>query len=198
MILMDSQCCTLESDADQQWSATDTVLSNNYFFSIITESQRKEKTCLPFQLGLSNNNYQQLKQFLLHDKISTALNQASPEEDLRQELLTMRGDEWIDLRNLLIGNRSKQLITEIWMAEIVAAACLGGDHLWRDLGLPDRESLSVLLNNNFHPLAKKNTRDMKWKKFFYKQLCEQEGSYVCRAPSCEVCKAYDDCFGLEE
>jgi NifQ. len=40
--------------------------------------------------------------------------------------------------------------------------------------------------------------DMKWKKFIYKQLCEAEGLYVCRAPSCEVCKDYDQCFGKEE
>jgi nitrogen fixation protein NifQ len=38
---------------------------------------------------------------------------------------------------------------------------------------------------------------MKWKKFLYRQLCLEEGIYVCRAPSCEVCKDYDLCFGPE-
>ncbi len=39
---------------------------------------------------------------------------------------------------------------------------------------------------------------MKWKKFIYKQLCITEGIYTCRAPSCEVCADYADCFGPEE
>jgi nitrogen fixation protein NifQ len=52
--------------------------------------------------------------------------------------------------------------------------------------------------DNFEPLALRNDKDMKWKKFLYKQLCEAEGIYVCRAPSCEVCVDYDNCFGNEE
>jgi nitrogen fixation protein NifQ len=39
---------------------------------------------------------------------------------------------------------------------------------------------------------------MKWKKFLYKQLCEEEGLYVCRAPSCQVCVDYERCYGSEE
>lgn len=84
------------------------------------------------------------------------------------------------------------------MAAIVAAACMGSDHLWEDLGLWSRADLSRLMNHNFPALAAKNDRDMKWKKFLYKQLCLEEGIYVCRAPSCEVCKDYDRCFGSEE
>lgn len=158
---------------------------------------------MPFHLGLSLSNYALLNQFLCDDSLNDSnaahfFHQKEPDEDLRQELLTIRRDEWVDLRELLVKNRSHKAATEMWMAEIVAAACLGGDHLWRDLGLPNRQALSVLLDNNFHPLAKDNTKDMKWKKFFYKKLCEQDGGYVCRAPSCEQCKAYDDCFGLED
>jgi nitrogen fixation protein NifQ len=84
------------------------------------------------------------------------------------------------------------------MAAIVAAACMGSDHLWEDLGLWSRADLSRLMSHNFPALAAKNTRDMKWKKFLYKQLCLEEGIYVCRAPSCEVCRDYDLCFGREE
>ena len=40
--------------------------------------------------------------------------------------------------------------------------------------------------------------DMKWKKFFYKQLCQTEGIHTCRAPSCEVCADYQACFGPED
>lgn len=81
---------------------------------------------------------------------------------------------------------------------IIVAACLGCDHLWQDLGLWDRSELSALLKQNFPQIAARNSKDMKWKKFLYKQLCEAEGLYVCRAPSCEVCKDHALCFGPEE
>ena len=51
---------------------------------------------------------------------------------------------------------------------------------------------------HFSALALRNNQDMKWKKFLYKQLCEQEGINACRAPSCEVCTDYLKCFGPEE
>jgi nitrogen fixation protein NifQ len=39
---------------------------------------------------------------------------------------------------------------------------------------------------------------MKWKKFFYKQLCEREGVNACKAPSCAACDDYSKCFGSED
>jgi nitrogen fixation protein NifQ len=85
-----------------------------------------------------------------------------------------------------------------WLIAILVAACLGSDHLWQDLGLWNRSELSGLLEHNFPELAARNQRDMKWKKFLYKQLCEAEGLYLCRAPSCEVCLDYSNCFGDEK
>jgi nitrogen fixation protein NifQ len=84
-----------------------------------------------------------------------------------------------------------------WMAEIIAAGCMGSDHLWQDLGLWNRAELSRLMEQNFPALAQRNCRDMKWKRFLYKQLCETEGIYTCRSPSCEVCVDYHACFGPE-
>ena len=85
-----------------------------------------------------------------------------------------------------------------WITSILVAGCLGEDHLWQDLGLWSRQELSALIAYNFPPLASANHRDMKWKKFLYKQLCEEEGIYVCRAPSCDVCVDYPRCFGSED
>ncbi|MDD4914406.1 MAG: nitrogen fixation protein NifQ [Methylococcales bacterium] len=85
-----------------------------------------------------------------------------------------------------------------WLIGLIVTACLGSNHLWQDLGLWSREDLSDMLGNNFPELKVLNGRNMKWKKFLYKQLCEAEGIYVCRAPSCEVCKDYVHCFGPEE
>ncbi|MDD5272263.1 MAG: nitrogen fixation protein NifQ [Methylovulum sp.] len=81
--------------------------------------------------------------------------------------------------------------------DLVVAACLGSDHLWQDMGLWNRGQLTALLQYNFPELAAKNDKDMKWKKFLYKQLCESEGLYLCRVPSCDVCIDYSKCYGNE-
>lgn len=107
-------------------------------------------------------------------------------------------DEFNDLLQLLLDHRAKADEHHRHVAHLVATACMGGDHLWQDLGLPDRKALSALLTGHFPTLANKNTGDMKWKKFFYKQLCEREGINACRAPSCAACCDYAKCFGAEE
>jgi nitrogen fixation protein NifQ len=109
-----------------------------------------------------------------------------------------RAAELKDLRELLLSNCSGRSEAERWMAEIVTAGCTGSDHLWQDLGLWRRADLTKLMRDNFEPLALRNVKDMKWKKFLYKQMCDAEGIYVCRSPSCEVCVDYDNCFGSEE
>lgn len=114
-----------------------------------------------------------------------------------RSLDAQRKDEISDLHILLTNNRTGRCDSEIWMTDIVVAGCLGSDHLWQDLGLWQRADLSKLMLDNFEPLAKRNTKDMKWKKFLYKQLCETDGIYICRAPSCEVCADYHNCFGPE-
>lgn len=109
-----------------------------------------------------------------------------------------RNDECEEVYKLLLGHRANNSESELWMAQIVAVACQAQDHLWQDMGLWSRNQLSELFMHNFPSLTLMNTKNMKWKKFIYKQLCITEGIYTCRAPSCEVCADYDQCFGDEE
>ena len=102
------------------------------------------------------------------------------------------------MRHLLLSHRAGRDLSEIHMAEIVCTACLGSNHLWEDLGLFNRKELTALMRRNFPTLAARNVKDMKWKKFLYKQLCIMEGIYVCRAPSCEECTDYHVCFSPED
>lgn len=83
------------------------------------------------------------------------------------------------------------------VARAIAAGCLGDQHLWRDMRLPDRAALRELLETYFASLAAINDRDMRWKKFLYKCLCRWEGFGTCRAPSCGECSSYEECFGPE-
>jgi nitrogen fixation protein NifQ len=115
-----------------------------------------------------------------------------------EELDSSRADERKELVDLMWSHCTRKNESVQGMAQIVAVGCMGSNHLWQDLGLWSRDDLSILMAHNFPKLATKNNRDMKWKKFLYKQLCIQEGIYSCRAPSCEVCKDYDACFSVEE
>ena len=109
-----------------------------------------------------------------------------------------RADEREELVRLMLMHRAGDDPSEVWMAHVVAAACMASDHLWQDLGLPARGELTALMRRNFPTLAARNVKDMKWKRFLYKQLCEAEGIYTCRAPSCQVCTDYHACFGPED
>lgn len=108
-----------------------------------------------------------------------------------------RRDERKDLVQLLLMHKARSSPSEVWMAHVLAAGCMASDHLWEDLGLRARPQLTELMRRNFPSLAARNVKDMKWKRFLYKQLCEAEGIYTCRAPSCEVCTDYHVCFGPE-
>ena len=103
-----------------------------------------------------------------------------------------------DLRELLLENRSRGVIEEKWLAAIIARRSLRPDHLWQDLGLFNRSDLSRLLHRHFEPLAQRNVRDMKWKKFFYRELCLRDNIVICKAPVCDVCADFASCFGSED
>ena len=181
--------------------------NNSRWLAQMVRSQRSGRTCLPHFLGLSPVDYHWMTHHLLLGRqrrlpLASLWQQHEDdlryEQDLRQQLLELRRDEWNEIRYLLRDNRAGHNDCELLLADIIAAGCLGGDHLWRDLGLITRAELSALMLQNFTALALANSGDMKWKKFFYKQLCEQGGGYVCRAPSCDQCQAYEDCFGPED
>ena len=109
-----------------------------------------------------------------------------------------RHEEMQDLLALLLEHRSNQREEATWLAYAIAAGCTGGNHLWQDMGLTGRHALSDLLKHNFTALHDKNVANMKWKKFFYKQLCDRAEVNLCKAPSCQVCNDFQQCFGPED
>ncbi|MEO5374097.1 MAG: nitrogen fixation protein NifQ [Alphaproteobacteria bacterium] len=102
-----------------------------------------------------------------------------------------------DLRRLMLDHRSRGTIEEAWLAHIIARRSQGANHLWQDMGLSNRGEISTLLDRHFHTLAAKNTGNMKWKKFFYRQLCHRADVTLCTSPNCEVCDDFTNCFGDE-
>jgi nitrogen fixation protein NifQ len=80
---------------------------------------------------------------------------------------------------------------------MVARRAMQPEHLWEDLGLRSRAELSRLLMRHFEPLARDNTRNMRWKRFFYRKLCEDDGMVMCSTPVCSQCGDFAECFGEE-
>jgi nitrogen fixation protein NifQ len=107
-------------------------------------------------------------------------------------------DEFHDIVELLLDARLAPTEQRAWLSYTIATAAMGANHLWQDLGLPNRTLLSQLLNENFPKLAAKNVGDMKWKKFFYRQLCERAEIFICKSPNCAICTDYEICFAVEE
>ena len=147
---------------------------------------------LPDFLGLEPDQFIDLKDTYFQDCALPVQAESGSQLDFSRML------EKEDLVNLLKQYSRPNTLEMDWMIAIIVAGCLGSDHLWQDLGLWSRPQLSAMLQYNFPELAAKNNQDMKWKKFLYKQLCEAEGLYLCRAPSCNVCIDYPKCYGSEE
>jgi len=175
---------------------------NSHYCKQIVLAQLSGKIVLPYALGLNNADYQVLIETLNDEKIKQKEAQWHQESAayLRQraefcgEMFAMKQAECDDLITLLNHHRDPQVPLSQAMAVIVATACLTQFHLWESLGLSDRAQLATLLQYNFPSLHALNTHNMRWKRFFYHQLCAQEGSYLCKAPSCEECKSYHECF----
>lgn len=146
---------------------------------------------LPEWLGLEAAEFDQLHQHFFGPASSL---RATP---WQQRLDARLDDLHHEIVLLLLRDARDDSQAVHWIAQLIATACQGSDHLWEDLGVWNRASLSQLLHYNFPALAARNDRDMKWKKFLFKQLCITEGIYICRAPSCDQCTDFDDCFGPE-
>jgi len=165
-------------------------LPNDDLFARMIVSQAAGRGSLPPGLGLFGPDYVQL----LARHFPGA---AAPSPTDRPVFDASAMPERDDLLALLRDHVAGRDDSGHWMAAIVVVACMGGDHLWQDLGLWNRNDLTRLMNENFPALARKNDRDMKWKKFLYRQVCEREGIHVCPAPACQVCVDYSKCFERE-
>lgn len=166
---------------------------NDHAFASMIATRATGGGALPAWLGLELTAFRQLMTYHfpgVSPDVLAATDGGAP-------LAPQRHEERQELIALLLAERAGNSHSEVWMAQVIAAGCMANDHLWHDLGLWNRGELTALVQRNFPALAARNVADMKWKRFFYKQLCEAAAVTVCRAPSCEVCIDYSLCFGAE-
>ncbi len=165
------------------------------FWIPIINSYLKDLTALPLFMGLVEHDFydicQQFNIFVPQD-----YQHNSSKRLLISELTSLRMTEQHDLVSLLNQYSSEHLYVE-QMSAVISAACMGTQHLWKDLGMPERPLLTQLFNYFYPDLKKMNNRNMRWKRFLYRQLCSSGGDYICRAPSCDTCTSFNECFADE-
>lgn len=105
-----------------------------------------------------------------------------------------RHQEYDDLLALLNEHAREPSEEILAVARWIAFSCMGENHLWEDLGLPERPALTSLIGECFPRLRALNLQNMRWKKFFYKQLCNRAQVFACRAPTCDQCSEFALCF----
>lgn len=158
----------------------------------LLEGQLNGRGILGNSLQLNEADYQQLlacRQSAVYPVLD------KQQEAFKAQLLEIqrsrREQEFTDLYHWLA---SFQIASSWDMARIVAMGSLGFHHLWQDLGLAERPLLTQLMRDCFPELQKRNQPAMRWKKFFYRQMCLQHGVLVCRSPSCDECSSRSECF----
>ena len=165
------------------------------YWQPIVESYRRGETALPLYMGLNQNGYDALLLAMGLESVTLPLEVESKLQ-LRLELMNMRIGELEELERLLVESLNSDVVLGSEMVTVLASACLGSQHLWRDLGMPERPRLTALFHDYFPSLHASNSKNMRWKRFLYRQLCENGGDYVCRSPSCEECASYSECFDI--
>ncbi len=106
-------------------------------------------------------------------------------------------DEVNDLVALLREHATHPGILSEHLARALAVASMGAHHLWEDLGLASRDQLQALMQEHFTSLKALNTHNMRWKKFFYRMLCERADILICKSPHCAQCEDQPKCFAPE-
>lgn len=91
------------------------------------------------------------------------------------------------IRDLLWRSSNRRTTLERHLACMIARRAQRPNHLWQDMGLQSRTELGRLMGRHFRVMVKRNSRDMKWKKFLYRVICRDEGLGFCTAPSCSEC-----------
>lgn len=166
------------------------AFESHVFACAVASAPASDPSALPAAMGLSGTEAETLMArvfpCLLRGDIHVDRN--APQPDCEETDM---------LAGLLIAHRAGQSDYELWLARIVARRALEPGHLWQSLGLFNRAELRRLLETHFPALAARNTNNMRWKKFFFRELCTQQGYVACPVPNCRDCATYSECFSVE-
>jgi len=84
-----------------------------------------------------------------------------------------------------------------WLVRILAARAAHPGHLWVAMGLFERPELTAAIRRHLPSLAAANDKNMRWKRYLFKQVCDLHGAVLCKSPNCGVCSDFALCFPSE-
>ena len=189
-VALEPNVCSCQQQAARVSQAYQHYVACHYWLGQLYQRFMAGQALLPPAMGLGEQQFSRLSE-VFGRPVSVISDEVLTRQILVSELLQPRYQERDDLATWLSGYLAAPSPE---LSLILATASMGFKHLWEDLGLDSRAQLRNLMLDCFPQLVALNQHDMRWKKFFYRQLCEQAGSYVCRAPSCDVCPERAQCF----
>ncbi len=164
---------------------------DRHIFACIISVAASEAGALTEGLGLSAENLEALisKLFGARLPLPPVDGQSAGASDLEESEM---------VREILLEHMSPRNPEGEWLAAMIARRALEPNHLWEDLGLRNRSELTRLMERRFASLAARNEKNMRWKRFIYRLMCENDGFVMCATPICSNCADYRGCFGEEE
>lgn len=88
-------------------------------------------------------------------------------------------------------------VSSLHLARMIAARTARPGHLWVAMGLFERPQLSASIRRLLPSLAAANHKNMRWKRYLFKQVCDLGGGMMCKSPNCGECSDYAICFPEE-
>ena len=179
--LMDSSC------------SADILMSDRHLLACLLVVVEQEKSPPAIALGLSSPQF-----ISLYRSYFPAIEFNVDES---KDLLAVNRDP--ELLHLLLGyvavtDETTNTLSATLLASLLAARAAMPGHLWVAMGLFDRTELSAAIKRHLPTLFAANNQGMRWKRFFYKQICEQNGGVLCKSPVCGDCSEYELCFDNRE
>lgn len=136
------------------------------------------------RLGLSGADLAALRDLFVPGLDLPDLDLPAPVQSSEQQAITL----------LILWRAGVTTPQARWLAAILARRAQEARHLWEDLGLPSRAHLGALIRRELPGLAAANHQNMRWKKFFYRQICSDQAFSLCLSPSCDDCDERAACF----
>lgn len=164
---------------------------DRHIFACIISVAASEAGALTERLGLSPENLEALISTFFGNRLPLP-----PEDGPTAGASDLEESEMV--REILLEYLSPRDAEGEWLAAMIARRALEPNHLWEDLGLRNRSELTRLMERRFALLAARNEKNMRWKRFIYRLMCENDGFVMCTTPICSNCADYHGCFGEEE
>jgi nitrogen fixation protein NifQ len=165
-------------------------------FAALLTCAAQEPHPLPAALGLGEAEFGAVLNSLFPEFDSSLLQRhkrrpQSPPPEHNPELLQLL------LSHLPATAAAADPPLSLWLAKCIAARAAHPGHLWTAMGFFRRPELTAAIRRHLPSLAAANNRGMRWKRYLFKQICDQNGGTLCAAPNCDLCSDYPLCFAPE-